>query len=71
MKISKYLNEDSKGFENDVRMKKYPELEKLAMKLARDLGYEINRKTENLKSDMPYKAQYVLERIIDILQDAV
>ena len=71
MKISKYLNEDSKGFENDVRMKKYPELEKLAMKLAKDLGNEINRKTENLKSDMPYKAQYVLERIIEILEKAV
>lgn len=63
MKLEEYLDND--------RMKKYPELEKLANSMADDILKEINVKTKNLKSAMPYKSQYVLERIIEILEKEV
>jgi hypothetical protein len=51
--------------------KKYPELDKLAKKLAIALGDNINKETAKIKSEMPYKAQYVLEKIIGMLEAAV
>lgn len=51
--------------------KKYPELNEIVTKLSDMLLLEINQKTKRVKSEMPYKAQYVLEEIIKKLQAAV
>lgn len=50
---------------------KYPELEKVAMKIANETAKMINKETEHVKSEMPYKAQYVLEEVVKILQDRI
>ena len=61
-KIEQYLvNEASK----------YPELDKIAKDIAKLVGVEINKRTDNVKSEMPYKAQYVLEELIKILEKSV
>jgi hypothetical protein len=52
-------------------MENYPELEKLAHKIADNTSHEINKKIRNIKSEMPYKAKYTLERVIEILQERV
>jgi len=36
-----------------------------------DITKEINKRVKNVKSDMPYKAQYVLEELIKRLQKSV
>jgi hypothetical protein len=51
--------------------KEYPELQKIAKEIAINVGQQINQKVKNVKSEMPYKAQHVLEELIKILQKAV
>lgn len=59
----KYINEG---------IKKYPELDKIAVDIADKTAVLINKSVKNVKSNMPYKAQYVLEEeVIKILEDAV
>jgi hypothetical protein len=53
------------------KIKKYPELDKIAKKIGKDVGNSINSEVKNVESEMPYKAQYVLEELIKILQKAV
>ncbi len=79
----KYLNEkdnfDFEGYFNDMlsnqkhstKIKKYPELIKIAQDMWYDITKEINKRVKNVKSDMPYKAQYVLEELIKRLQKSV
>jgi len=50
---------------------KYPELDKIAQKIANDTGKNINKSVQNVKSEMPYKAQYVLEEVIKHLESMV
>jgi hypothetical protein len=56
---------------------KYPKLYKIALKIADDTCREINKQTEDfgdfaaVESEMPYKAQWVLEEAIKILQERV
>lgn len=56
---------------------KYPELYKIALTIADDTCREINKQTEDfggfaaVESEMPYKAQWVLEEAIKILQERV
>lgn len=50
---------------------KYPELDKLVARLAEEFAEKINKETKNIKSKMPYKAQYVLEEIIKDLKERV
>lgn len=50
---------------------KYPELDKIAKKLAEEVAVKINESIEGVDSKMPYKAQYVLEEIIKDLQARV
>lgn len=71
-KIERLLNEVSRvsGLSGGIGTK-YPELDKVATKLARDLGDEINRQAPKVKSEMPYREQYILEKIIEILKEAV
>ena len=52
-------------------IKKYPELDKIADEIVRNTASEINMKTRNIKSEMPYKVQYVLEMVIQQLTELV
>lgn len=54
-----------------LKSKKYPELIKIAQDMWYDITKEINKRVKNVKSDMPYKAQYVLEELIKRLQKSV
>jgi hypothetical protein len=50
---------------------KYPELMAIAEKIAEDTIHAINAAVKDVESVMPYKAQWVLEETIKILEDAV
>lgn len=52
-------------------MSNYLELDKLAMQIADKTSIEINKRTRNIKSNMMYKAQYTLEKVIEILESRV
>lgn len=52
-------------------IKKYPELDEIATEIACDVAAKCNSKTRNIKSEMPYKAQYVLEMVIQNLEKLV
>ena len=52
-------------------IKKYPELDEIATEIALVTVSEINNMTKNIKSEMPYKAQYVLEMVIQQLTELV
>ena len=72
--IEKYLVEDWKGDMGNQRivaLKKYPELTKLADKIAMDVAKRINQEAAKVKSEMPYRQQYVLEEVIRLLRDMV
>ena len=49
----------------------YPELDDIAKGLAYEVSTEINKRTAAVTSAMPYKAQYVLEELIKLLQQKV
>lgn len=51
--------------------KKYPELDKIVDALAKSVTDDINKQAEAVKSEMPYKAQYILEELIKKLEAAV
>ena len=50
---------------------KYPELDEISSDLAYEVPLEINKRTAAVTSAMPYKAQYVLEELIKLLQQKV
>ena len=52
-------------------IKQYPELMEIAKKIAKDASIQMNELTKNVKSEMPYKAKYVLEKVIEILEAKV
>lgn len=53
-------------------IKKYPELDSLVMPIADMTTFMINRLTRDCVSkEMPYKAQYVLEEVIKVLEERV
>jgi hypothetical protein len=52
-------------------IKKYPELDEIATEIANTVLAQCNSKTKGVKSEMPYKAQYVLEMIIQKLEAQV
>ena len=56
------------GIDDD---EKYPELRKIADKIADETADKINSSVENVKSKMPYKAQWVLEEVIRDLEKRV
>ncbi len=51
--------------------KKYPELDKISKKIANEVAKMINKEAANVESEMPYKAQYILETLIPILDKMV
>lgn len=50
---------------------KYPELDAIASEVAQLVGGEINSRVQMVESEMPYRAQYVLEELIKMLEQAV
>ena len=52
-------------------IKKYPELDEIAAGIVLITVSEINNQTKNIKSEMPYKVQYVLEMVIQQLTELV
>jgi len=57
---------------NKLIESKYPELEKIAMEIAKETASRINElPVHEIQSAMPYKRQYILEKVIEILQAAV
>lgn len=50
---------------------KYEELRVIVDRIARDVAMKINAETAKVKSDMPYKAQWVLEELIKDLEQRV
>ena len=49
----------------------YPELDGIARSVVNDVARSINRGVSATLSKMPYKAQYVLEKVIELLQEMV
>jgi hypothetical protein len=49
----------------------YPELKAVAGEIAKATGDMINAGAVAVSSDMPYKARYILEEVIKLLQEAV
>lgn len=49
----------------------YPELYKIAQDIAREAGDQINQRAQGVKSDCKYKAQFILEKVVKILEEAV
>lgn len=54
-----------------VVSKEYPELQRVSNEIAKKVFKAINEAAPKIKSEMPYKAQYILEELIKVLQDAV
>lgn len=65
------MNIENKYLGEKIDLKKYPELDKIAKNIAKKTGDMINASVRNVKSEMPYKAQYVLEEVVNILKDAI
>lgn len=55
----------------DHSASKYPELYEVAMRLANEVCEKINAEARAVESAMPYKAQFILEEMIEILQQRV
>ena len=49
----------------------HPELDGIARGVVNDVARSINRGVSATLSKMPYKAQYVLEKVIELLQEKV
>jgi hypothetical protein len=54
-----------------MKRKRYPELVAIARTLTKKICEEINIQSSRAKSDMPYKAQFVLEELIKNLEKLV
>jgi hypothetical protein len=52
-------------------VKKYPELDSIALDIANTACRKINATVQTVESEMTYKAQYVLEEVIKILESRV
>ena len=64
-KAKKFIGEYKKENSN------FPELDKVSLELAHVVSKEINKRVKSIKSEMPYKAQYVLEELIRHLEEMV
>jgi len=49
----------------------YPELTSIAKEISKETCIQINTKVKDVESEMPYKAQYVLEELIKLLEEKV
>lgn len=49
----------------------YPELYQISLDIANKTCCQINERAETVHSEMPYKAQFILEELIKILEERV
>jgi hypothetical protein len=49
----------------------YPELYDIAKKIAREAAIKINAEAKVVVSKMPYKAQMILEFVVEILEEKI
>jgi hypothetical protein len=54
-----------------VDPEKYPELQKIADKISDETAEKINQEVRDVKSNMPYKAQWVLEEVVKDLTNRI
>jgi hypothetical protein len=52
-------------------LKTYPELRECAEEIANLTAFAINQAASRTESEMPYKAQFILETVIELLQNRV
>jgi hypothetical protein len=50
---------------------RWPELYDVALRIANETCYQINMQGAQVKSEMPYKSQCILESVIKILEQRV
>jgi len=55
----------------DVKAGGYPELDVEATRIADQVAGIINEAASKIKSEMPYKAKYILEEVIKDLEEMV
>ena len=55
----------------EVAIPKYPELDTIADRMCDEVCEQINAAVADVKSEMPYRAQYVLEELIRRLEKCV
>jgi len=67
--VSKLFNKQEDEMNSFI--KEYPELMKIARKIAKQTIETINKESKTVDSKMPYKAQFILEEIIKILEESV
>ena len=67
----KYVNDTYYKVTPLIGLERYPEFKKVVGKLASQVCKEINKEAKNIESEMPYKAQFILEELIQNLQDRV
>jgi hypothetical protein len=49
----------------------YPELYDIARKIACEAAIKINAEAQTVESKMPYKAQLILEFVVEILEEKI
>jgi len=55
----------------ESQQSRYPELYSISEEVAQQVLKEINQRVQSVESKMPYKAQWTLEELIEILKAAV
>lgn len=56
---------------NKPPYEEYPELYRIASDIARETGETINQRASMVSSECKYKAQFILEEVIKMLERAV
>lgn len=69
--IEKYRPNLLKEGKYKEKEERYPELQAIADKMAVEIAKRINVRVKNVESEMPYKAQCVLEKLIQKLEEFV
>ncbi len=67
----KYVNDNYFKVKPLHGLERYPEFKKLVATMSANICKKINAESKKIKSEMPYKAQFLLEEIIKDLQDRV
>jgi len=69
--IAQSQSKDTFAKGGSVNPEKYPELRKIADKIADETAEKINKEVKDVNSKMPYKAQWVLEEVVRDLEERI
>ncbi|HEY4755786.1 MAG TPA: hypothetical protein VIH28_07015 [Ignavibacteriaceae bacterium] len=67
----KYVNDNYYKVKPLIGLERYPEFKEVVAKIASQVCKEIKKEAKNVDSEMPYKEQFILEELIQNLQDRV